>query len=325
MRALVTGGSGFIGSNLVDRLLAEGVQVKCLVRPRTNLNWLGSQNLTLVSGDFQDPASLATAVEDADVVFHVAGVTRGARRADYFRGNLEATCNLLQACQEYGPEDQKILFVSSLAAAGPSPEAPLTEDLEPRPVSAYGESKLAAERAVLQFGRTRPVIVIRPPVVYGPRDRDTLMLFKSVQKRLHVIPGRGTQKVSLVHVHDLVTGIWQAVQSEHAIGRVYYICGEGHFDWQTVGGYLGRVLNRRYGTIFVPWGVMRLVALGGSLASQFTRSPTLMSLDKLRDIRQSYWLCSHARARDEIGFQPEIDLLTGLKTTAEWYKKLGWL
>jgi nucleoside-diphosphate-sugar epimerase len=325
MRALVTGGSGFIGSNLVDRLLAEGVQVKCLVRPRTNLAWLGSQNLTLVPGDFQDPASLATAVEDADVVFHVAGVTRAARRADYFRGNLETTCNLLQACQEYGPEDQKILFVSSLAAAGPSPHAPLTEDLEPRPVSAYGESKLAAERTVLQFGRTRPIIVIRPPAVYGPRDRDTLMLFKSVQKRLHIIPGRGTQKVSLVHVHDLVTGIWQAVRSEQAVGRVYYICGEGNYDWQTVGGYLGRVLNRRYGTLYVPWGVMRLVALGGSLTSQFTRRPTLMSLDKLRDIRQSHWLCSHARARDEIGFQPEIDLLTGLKTTAEWYKKKGWL
>ena len=215
MRALVTGASGFIGSNLVDRLLAEGVQVKCLVRHTPTLPG-SAKSLTLVPGDFQDPASLATAVEDADVVFHVAGVTRAARRADYFRGNLETTCNLLQACQEYGPEDQKFLFISSLAAAGPSPGNPLTEDEEPRPVSAYGESKLAAERAVLQFGRTRPVIIIRPPAVYGPRDRDTLLLFKSVQKRLHVIPGRGSQKVSLVHVHDLVTGIWQAMLSEQA-------------------------------------------------------------------------------------------------------------
>ena len=102
---------------------------------------------------------------------------------------------------------RKFLFVSSLAAAGPSSGDPLTEDEEPRPVSAYGESKLAAERAVLEFGRTRPVIVIRPPAVYGPRDRDTFMLFQSVQRRLHVIPGRGAQKVSLVHVDDLVTGI----------------------------------------------------------------------------------------------------------------------
>lgn len=325
MRALVTGASGFIGSNLVDRLLAEGAEVKCLIRPRSNLTWLSSPHLTLVPGDFHNSASLAPAVADVDVVFHVAGATRAARRAGYFLGNLEATCNLLQACQEYGPEDQKFLFVSSLAAAGPSPGHPLTEDQEPRPVSAYGESKLAAERAVLEFGRTRPVIVIRPPAAYGPRDRDTFRLFKSVKWGLHVIPGLSAQKVSLVHVHDLVTGILLAVRSEQAPGRVYYICGEGHYDWQTVGDYLGRALGRRFGTLRVPWGVMRLVALGGSLASQFTRSPTLLSLDKLRDIRQSNWLCSNERAKAEIGFQPAIDLLTGLATTAAWYKKMGWL
>ena len=118
----------------------------------------------------------------------------GGPAGGYFRGNLEATRNLLQACQEYGPEDQKILFVSSLAAAGPSSGDPLTEDLEPRPVSAYGESKLAAERAVLEFGRTRPVIVIRPPAVYGPRDRDTFMLFKSVQKGAACHSGPGQPK-----------------------------------------------------------------------------------------------------------------------------------
>jgi nucleoside-diphosphate-sugar epimerase len=325
MRALVTGASGFIGSNLVDRLLAEGEQVTCLVRPKSNLSWLDSPDLTLVSGDFADPASLAAAVADVDIVFHVAGATRAARRADYFRANLEATCNLLEACQMYGPEHQKILFVSSLAAAGPSSDTPLTEDQEPRPLSAYGESKLAAERAVLTFGRSRPVIVIRPPAVYGPRDRDTFLLFQSVQRRLHVIPGRGTQKVSLVHVDDLVRGILQAVRSEQASGQVYYLCGDGHYDWQTVGEYLGRVLGRRFGTLYVPWGVMRLVALGGSLVSQFTRHPTLMSLDKLRDIRQANWLCSHEKARVEIGFEPAIDLLTGLAKTAEWYKEMGWL
>ena len=205
-------------------------------------------------GDFHDIASLAAAVAEVDVVFHVAGATWGARRADYFRGNLEATRNLLLACEKYGPEHQKILFISSLAAAGPSAGEPLTEDQEPRPVSAYGESKLAAENAVLEFGQARPVVIIRPPVVYGPRDRDTFLMFQSVQRRLHVIPGRGKQKVSLVHVDDLVTGIWQAAQSEQAAGRIYYICGDEHYQWQTVGEHLGRVLGRWYGTLYVPWG-----------------------------------------------------------------------
>jgi nucleoside-diphosphate-sugar epimerase len=296
-----------------------------LVRPRSKLTWLSSPHLTLVPGDFHDPASLAPAVSEVDAVFHLAGATRSARRAGYFRGNLEATCNLLQACQKYGPGNQKFLFVSSLAAAGPSAGHPLTEDLEPQPVSAYGESKLAAEKAVLEFGKTRPVIVIRPPAVYGPRDRDTLLLFKSVQRGLHVIPGLRVQRVSLVHVHDLVTGIMLAVRSKQAAGGVYYISGDGHYDWKTVGQHLGRTLGRRFGTLHVPWSVMRLVALGGSLASQFTRNPTLLSLDKLRDIRQSHWLCSNERAKAELGFQPAIDLPTGLASTAAWYRKMGWL
>jgi nucleoside-diphosphate-sugar epimerase len=325
IRALITGASGFIGSNLVERLLAEGAQVKCLIRPSSNLTWLSSRRVELIPVDYHDPASLAAVVQDVDAVFHLAGATRAVRRAEFFRANLEVTCNLLQACQEYGPKNQKILFVSSLAAAGPSSGTPLTEDEKPQPVSAYGASKLAAERAVLAFGQKRPVIIIRPPVVYGPHDRDTLMLFKSVQRRLHVIPGRGTQKVSLVHVDDLVTGILLAVRSEQAHSQVYYICGEGHYDWQTVGDCLGRVLGRRFGTIYVPWSIMRVVALGGSLVSHLTRNPALLSLDKLRDIRQANWLCSSEKAKAELGFQPVIDLFAGLASTAAWYKEKGWL
>lgn len=325
MRALVTGASGFIGSNLVDRLLAEGVSVKCLVRSRSNLTWLKDLPVTLVPGDFLDPAALSRAVADTDLVFHVAGATRAPRRAAYFRGNFETTRNLLRACEKHGPKGQKFVFISSLAAAGPSSGFPLTEDLDPQPVSAYGESKLWAERAVLEFSQQRPATIIRPPAVYGPRDRDTFLILKSIQRGLHVIPGRDAQKVSLVHVHDLVTGILLAALSEKSHGRVYYICGDGHHDWRTIGDYLGRVLGKRFWTLHIPWWLVRMAALGGSIASQFTPTPTLLNLDKLRDIRQSQWLCSNARAKAEIGFQPAMDLLTGLADAAAWYQKAGWL
>ncbi|MFZ5453365.1 MAG: NAD-dependent epimerase/dehydratase family protein [Thermodesulfobacteriota bacterium] len=325
MRALVTGASGFIGSNLVDRLLAAGAAVKCLVRRGSNLIWLKNLPVTLVTGDFQDPASLAPAVADTEVVFHVAGATRARDRAAFFRANFEATLNLLQACEHYGPPEQKFVLISSLSAAGPSSGAPLSEDQEPQPVSAYGASKLAAEKAVLEYSQSRGATIIRPPVVYGPRDRDTFLLIKSINRGLHVIPGGPGQKVSLAHVHDLVTGILLAAASPRSQGRIYFICGEGHYDWRTIGEYTGRALGKRYLTFYVPWWLMRLVALGGSLTSQFTSTPTLMSLDKLRDIRQAQWLCSNARAKAEIGFQPSMDLLTGLADAAAWYKAAGWL
>ena len=325
MRALVTGASGFIGSNLVDRLLAEGIAVKCLVRGSSNLVWLKDLPVTLVPGDFHTPDSLARAVSGTDWVFHVAGATRASRRDGYFRANFEATRNLLRACEKHGPKDQKFIFISSLAAAGPSSGAPLTEDLEPRPVSAYGESKLAAEMAVLEFSRQRPAAIIRPPAVYGPRDRDTFLLLKSINRGLHVIPGRDVQKVSLVHVHDLVTGILLAAASEKSRGRVYYICGEGFHDWRTIGDCIGKALGRRFLTLNLPWWLVRLAATGGSLVSQVTPAPTLLNLDKLRDIRQRLWLCSNERAKAELGFKPAMDLLTGLADAAAWYKKAGWL
>ncbi|RJR33206.1 MAG: NAD-dependent epimerase/dehydratase family protein, partial [Deltaproteobacteria bacterium] len=320
-----TGASGFIGSNLVDRLLAEGVAVKCLVRGRSNLAWLKDLPVTLVAGDFRDPDSLARAVSDTDWVFHVAGATRAHRRAGYFRANFEATRNLLHACEKHGPRDQKFIFISSLAAAGPSSGAPLTEDQEPRPVSAYGESKLRAERAVLEFSQHRSATIIRPPAVYGPRDRDTFLLIKSINRGLHVIPGRDVQKVSLAHVHDLVTGILLAAASDQSRGRIYYICGEGHHDWRTIGAYIGQALGRRFLTLKIPWWLVRLAAAGGSMVSQFTPAPTLLSLDKLRDIRQTLWLCSNERAKAEIGFKPAMDLPNGLADAAAWYKKAGWL
>lgn len=325
MRALVTGASGFIGSNLVDRLLAEGLSVKCLVRRGSDLIWLRDLPVTLVAGDFRDPASLAPAVADTDLVFHVAGATRAPHRAAFFQANFEATRNLLRACEQHGPPSQKFIFLSSLSAAGPSSGAPLTEDQDPQPVSAYGESKLLAERAVLKYSQQRPATIIRPPAVYGPRDRDTFLLIKSIHRGLHVIPGRLVQKVSLVHVHDLVSGILLAARSDRSQGRVYYICGDGHYDWRTIGEFAGRALDKRFRTLHVPWWLMRLVALGGSVASQFTSTPTLMSLDKLRDMRQTQWLCSNARAKAEIGFQPDLDLLTGLADAAAWYKGAGWL
>lgn len=325
MRALVTGASGFIGSNLVDGLLAAGIAVKCLVRRGSKLTWLQNLPVTLVAGDFQDPASLAPAVADTDVVFHVAGATRAPRRAAYFQGNFEATRNLLQACKKYGPPGQKFIFISSLSAAGPSSGAPLTEDQEPQPVSVYGESKLWAERAVLDYSRTRPATVIRPPAVYGPRDRDTFLLIRNIHRGLHVIPGRLGQKVSLVHVRDLVAGIMLAAASDKSHGRIYYICGDGHYDWRTIGEHAGRALGKRFRTVYVPWWLMQVAALGGSLASQFTPTPTLLNLDKLRDMRQTQWLCSNERAKAEIGFKPTLDLLTGLADAAAWYKAAGWL
>ncbi len=142
MRALVTGSNGFIGSFLVERLLDKDWKVRCLVRKTSNLRWLEGPDIELAYGEMFDISSLHGAVKNADVVFHLAGVTKGKSEQDYIRGNYQATINMLKACQDSGGASKKFILISSQAAGGPSRDnSPLSEEEATSPISAYGRSK----------------------------------------------------------------------------------------------------------------------------------------------------------------------------------------
>jgi len=180
---LVTGGSGFIGSHLVEILLAQGHAVRCLLRDPGRPRWLAGLPVEIQRGDCTDPASLISAVQGVEQVFHLAGVTRARRRRDYFLHNLRGTGNLLRACATADNPPRRFVFLSSQAAAGPSRDGrPLTEDDAPAPLTAYGLSKLAAEKAVLGYAHRLPTVVLRPSTVYGPRDRDFLEYLQWVHR-----------------------------------------------------------------------------------------------------------------------------------------------
>src|SRR5581483_8675949 len=202
-RALVTGASGFIGRHLAEHLLREGVRVRVLVRDARR--WRGPRTEMAV-GDLADRAALRNAVRGVDRVYHVAGLTKARREADYFTVNHLGTVHLLQACLEVNPALRRFVLVSSQAAAGPVwAGRPVTEHDPPRPVSAYGWSKLRAEQAALACSPLLPITIVRPPVVYGPRDRDTLLVFRAA--RFGLVPRLGPLAcLSIVHVDDLVRG-----------------------------------------------------------------------------------------------------------------------
>ncbi len=233
-RVFVTGGTGFIGTELIRRLVERGDQVTCLVRARSSADRsmriarLREQGVQLLTGDICDPDSIAAPVVAADIVFNVGGVVTARHSQEFFAGNRDGVRNLLDAAATRS-SPPVVVHVSSLAAAGVSPRGePRNENDRCEPVSNYGRSKRAGELVARQFADRVPITVIRPPMVLGQGDLVSLELFKSVANwRLHVVPGRVTREYSLVHVCDLVEVMLRAAERGE---RLAYCAAEQSSD-----------------------------------------------------------------------------------------------
>jgi nucleoside-diphosphate-sugar epimerase len=325
MRALVTGGTGFIGTHLVPALLGGGWQVRCLVRTSSNRAPLAGQPVEYVVGSLQEPDTLLQAVHNVDVVFHLAGVTKVTHTAEYDRLNTVGTQHLLTACQRAGSTLQKFLYISSIAAAGPSRNGtPLTESDLPCPVGPYGRSKLRAEAAVLACQEQLPVMVLRPSAIYGPRDSDFLQLFRAV--RYGVLPhiGRQELRVDLCFVSDLVQGMIAAAESPHGLREVFFLGGTAH-TWRELGQEIARLFATRPRHVYLP----RLAVLAAASVMDgwacLRGQPGLLSRANVRERSQPYWLCDSTKAARTFGYAPRTPLPQGLALTLQWYRNVGWL
>jgi nucleoside-diphosphate-sugar epimerase len=325
-QALVTGATGFIGSHLVARLVAEGLQVVCLVRRTSALHWLEGQPVEAHVAALEEPDALAEAVRGADYVFHVAGMTRARSPEAYLAVNAEGTRRLLDAVVRSAGGLRRFVYVSSLTAVGPNPgPEPVDETTEPRPREGYGASKLAAERLLLAAAGRVPITIVRPPAVYGPRDTNFLPLFRTAQRlRLAPIIGKPTKQISFVHVRDLVAGLWRAASAEAAEGQVYFIAGGSHTFVEVIDA-LEAAVGRRLLRVRVPNLVARLVGELGELRWTLTGKPQILSRRKIADLLQERWTCSWAKAERELGYRPSVSLKDGMRETAEWYARQGWL
>jgi nucleoside-diphosphate-sugar epimerase len=323
----VTGGTGFIGSHLVDRLLEQGHQVRTLVRTSSNLRWLEGKNVELVLGDVRDAASLEAFLRDADMVYHIAGVVKARDRQGYFDGNVRATENMLEAALQFAPNLRRFLYVSSQTAAGPSTEyeRPVREDDPPRPITTYGLSKITAENAVRARGDSMPWTIVRPPAMYGPRDTEIYIYFQTIARGLNSMIGLDDKRLSLLHSDDLVQGMILAAESENSIGQTYFISSEEFYSWPQVGRITADILKKRTFTVRLPHTIVYSVALIAQGVAALQQKPATLNLEKARDITQRYWTCDISKARNELGYRQQMSLEEGIRATVEWYRAHGWL
>jgi nucleoside-diphosphate-sugar epimerase len=325
MRALVTGSTGFIGTHLVTALVAHGWQVRCLVRATSNRAPLAVQQVEYVVGALQDRDALRQAVQGVDVLFHLAGVTKVRHPAEYDRINYGGTQTLLEVCAEARPTLHKWLYISSIAAAGPSPTgAPLTESDAPQPIGPYGRSKLRAEAAVLAYREHFPVMVLRPSAIYGPRDSDFWQLFRAVKSGVLPHVGRQERHVNLCFVTDLVHGLVAAAESAHGCGEVFFLGGT-HHTWREMGQEIARLLRTQPRDVYLPRAAVLAAASLAEGWARLRRRPSLFSRANVHERLQPYWLCDSTKAQHTFGYVSQTPLAQGLAQTLQWYQAAGWL
>ncbi len=319
---LVTGATGFIGSHLVERLALEGARLRCLVR-RTSRTEALPPGVELAYADLAAGEGLEEALRDVCLVFHLAGVTKALSAEGYYRGNALATANLAAAL---AGSQARLVQVSSLAAAGPSPDGSLLkEEAEPRPVSHYGRSKLAAERAVRDSAAASRAVIVRPPVVYGPRDTDVLELLRMAARGWMPVVGDPEARFSVIYVEDLVEGLLAAAACRQAAGQTYFMAHPVAVSWGQFARVAGSRLGRRLRLVRIPWPVVWTAALGWEAAARLRRRPAIISRDKVGEARFGFWVCDVTRARRDLGFEARTSLEDGLERTLAWYRRAGWL
>ncbi|MFO0896741.1 MAG: NAD-dependent epimerase/dehydratase family protein [Pirellulales bacterium] len=337
LKCAVLGATGFVGRHLVAALSARGDQVRCIARPTSDISALAGLDVEVQRADFADLPALKRALAGVECVFHTAGVTKAFRPQEFDQGNVQTTRHLLAACVDRQTPPQVVL-VSSLAAVGPSPvDQPRTESDQPVPVSDYGRSKCAAETAARQFAGWGPISIARPPMVFGPGERDVFAIALSIARTgLHFVPGWRARRYSLVHVADLAEGLLRVAEAGERLPSpgatpddwskgVYFLADDEMPTYAELGRMMGRALGRRTRVVMMPPRSIYVAAGFNAVWSRLIGRPAALNFDKAREGLAGSWTCRAAKAHRELGWAPEAKLEQRLSETMNWCREAGWI
>jgi nucleoside-diphosphate-sugar epimerase len=287
---------------------------------------LAGLDVEIVRGDVTRPDTLGPAVAGVDEVYHLAGALTGLKSRDLFAVNAAGTANLLAAASREGGL-RRFVLCSSLSVSGPCEDgAPVSEDGAPRPLTWYGESKALAERIAAGWSRRgMPITVVRPPVVYGPRDRGLLSAFQAVALGVRPVLGSRRKTLSWVYGPDLAEGLVAIARADATVGRTYFAA---HPETASLDVFLrlaAEALGKPSVQIRLPESLLAIVASVSDLAAQATGRPAMLTRNKMREVRPSAWVCRTDAAFADAGWRATTPLSVGVPETARWYRDHGWL
>jgi len=321
MKVFITGGTGFIGSHLIDFLSARNAEIFALVRDPVSAIRLKEKKINILNGDLFSIPALPSGI---DIVFHLAGKNKSLKAVDYYTVNQEGTASLFRALLSSGARP-RVIYLSSLAASGPSEkDRGLKENDPPHPVTAYGRSKLMGEEEALKFKDTFSIVIVRASAVFGPGDRDFFEYFKVISRGL--LPTVGESKlVSLCYVKDLVEALYLCAQKDLPSGEIFNIADPQPWTWEELGRAAGLAMGRKFIKVRFSMGFLSLAARFSELLDRFKGKPGPFSRDKCTDLQQSSWVADVGKAAARLSFRPRHSLEKALQETIAWYIAEKWL
>jgi nucleoside-diphosphate-sugar epimerase len=330
-KILITGASGFIGSFLVDEALSRGYEVYAGIRSSSNKKYLRNNRIQFLELDYSDTVKLEKTFSDFkkahgsfDYVIHNAGITKAKHKEDYFSVNFQLTKNLVDALVKSKSIPQKFIYISSLAAYGPGAgNIPIKHDDVPFPISFYGQSKLESEKYISEVNNF-PFIIIRPSIVYGPRDKELYVLYKVLNRGLEPYIRSTNQKLSCVYVRDLSHVIFKSMESAHT-RRAYFISDGNEYTIRAFNQTIKNHLVKKTVKLVIPSAMARPIAFSMELFAGMFGKISTFNRERLKEYEAANWLCDISHLKEELDFIPAYNLDSGMQATIQWYKNNKWL
>jgi nucleoside-diphosphate-sugar epimerase len=330
---LITGASGFIGSFLVEEGLKRDYPVYAGIRKTSSREYLKDPRIRFLEMDFSSREMIIATLEDCknqdirfEYIIHNAGITKASKKEDYFRINTQNTQNFIEALMQTGMVPEKFIYMSSLAAYGPGDPVtmnPVMLSHTPNPIELYGKSKLEAEKYIRALD-TFPWLIFRPTGVYGPREKDYFVFFKTMSRGLETYIGSKKQVLTFIYVKDLVRLLFDALKSP-IVRRSYFVSDGMEYDTKTFSAITKKILQKKTIKITIPPVVVRHLAYGLENIYRIWGTIPTLNTDKYNVLSSRNWRCETEPLLRDFGFIAGYDLEKGVGETIDWYKKEHWL
>jgi nucleoside-diphosphate-sugar epimerase len=328
MKALVTGGTGFTGSNLVKKLTSQNYQVRVLARSSSKTELLSQMGVETITGDIKDKESVFEAVKGMDVIFHIAAAYRQANLPDseYWEVNFNGTKNILDAALKHNVK--RLVHCSTIGIVSSVKNPPADETVMACPGDVYQQSKCAAEFEVLNYVKEKNLraSVIRPCGIYGPQDMRLFKMFKMIAAKKFLFFGNGNALFHMVYIDDLVDAFLLCSQKEEAVGEVFIIGGERYTTLNELSKLIAAEFEVPPPKIHMPYLPFEVTA---AVVEFIYAKLKIKKEPPIYRRRMAFYKKNRAfsieKAKRILGYNPRFDLKTGIHLTAKWYMENGYI